>query len=178
MVPRLRIVVERAGMGVVLWAEAELGLHQSAQEIDEGLGSIEIEKARSLLHYRVVTHTPALFVAGNVVAIQFALYPLRLRHEMLLYHRPREKLWNIQELVLVPIFTRDSIEIQLFDCLIDPVNEGTNERLIHGLTFSSLNPQDAEKFRQHRSRLIEILNVPLRVRLRLRLTCGLAERPF
>ena len=131
MVPRLRIVVERAGMGVVLGAEAELGPHQSAQEIDEGLGSIEIEKARGLLHHRVVAHAPALFVAGNVVAIQFALYPLRLRNEMLFHHRPREKLWNKQELVLVPIFTRDSIEIQLFDCLIDPVNEGTNQRLIH-----------------------------------------------
>ena len=38
--------------------------------------------------------------------------------------------------------------------------------------------QDAEKVRQLRSRLIEILNVPLRVRLRFRLACGLADRPF
>jgi hypothetical protein len=38
--------------------------------------------------------------------------------------------------------------------------------------------QDAEKARQRRSRLIEILNVPLRVRLRFRFACGLAERPF
>jgi hypothetical protein len=63
-------------------------------------------------------------------------------------------LWNKQELVLVPIFTRDSIEIQLFDCLIDPVNEGTNEQLIHRPTCSSLNPQDAEKvFPRNRERL-------------------------
>src|SRR5215510_11974904 len=50
VVPRLRIVVERTGMGVVLRAEAELGLHQTAQKIDEGLGSIQIEKARGLLY--------------------------------------------------------------------------------------------------------------------------------
>ena len=127
MVPRLCIVVERAGMGVVLRTEAELGPHQSAQEIDEGLGSVQIEKARGLLDHRVVTYTPALFVAGNVVAIQQALHPLRLRNEMLFHHRPREKLRNKQELVLVPIFTRDQIEIQLFDCLIDRVNEGTDQ---------------------------------------------------
>jgi hypothetical protein len=34
--------------------------------------------------------------------------------------------------------------------------------------------QEAEKVRQQRSRLIEILNVPQRVRLRFRLACGLA----
>ena len=34
--------------------------------------------------------------------------------------------------------------------------------------------QDAEKARQRCSRLIEILNVPPRVRLRFRLACGLA----
>ena len=38
--------------------------------------------------------------------------------------------------------------------------------------------QDAEKARQLRSRLIEILNVPLRVRLRFRFACGLAGQPF
>jgi hypothetical protein len=38
--------------------------------------------------------------------------------------------------------------------------------------------QDAEKARQLRSQLIEILNVPPRVRLRFRLACGLAGRPF
>ena len=38
--------------------------------------------------------------------------------------------------------------------------------------------QDAEKARQLRSRLIEILNVPLRVRLRFRFACGLAGRAF
>jgi hypothetical protein len=35
--------------------------------------------------------------------------------------------------------------------------------------------QDSEKARQPRSRLIEILNVPLRVRLRFRFACGLAD---
>ena len=73
---------------------------------------------------------------------------------------------------------RDSIEIQPFDGFIDPVNKGTDHRLIHRPTCSSLNLQDAEKVHQLRSRLVEILNVPLRVRLRLRLACGLAERPF
>ena len=43
---------------------------------------------------------------------------------------------------------------------------------------SLLLGQDAEKARQLRSRLIEILNVPQRVRLRFRLACGLAGRPF
>ena len=38
--------------------------------------------------------------------------------------------------------------------------------------------QDAEKARQLRSRLIEILNVPLRVRLRVRFACGLADSLF
>jgi hypothetical protein len=38
--------------------------------------------------------------------------------------------------------------------------------------------QDAEKARQLCSRLIEILNVPLRVRLRLRFACGLADSLF
>ncbi len=38
--------------------------------------------------------------------------------------------------------------------------------------------QDAEKARQRRSRLIEILNVPLRVRLRVRFACGLADSLF
>ena len=38
--------------------------------------------------------------------------------------------------------------------------------------------QDAEKVRQLRSQFIEILNVPLRVRLRFRLACGLAGRSF
>jgi hypothetical protein len=38
--------------------------------------------------------------------------------------------------------------------------------------------QDAEKARQLRSRLIEILNVPLRVRLRIRFACGLADSLF
>jgi len=38
--------------------------------------------------------------------------------------------------------------------------------------------QDAEKARQLRSRLIEILNVPLRVRLRFRFAYGLVGRPF
>jgi len=38
--------------------------------------------------------------------------------------------------------------------------------------------QAAEKVRQRRSRLIEILNVPQRVRIRFRLACGLAGRPF
>ena len=38
--------------------------------------------------------------------------------------------------------------------------------------------QDAEKARQLRSRLIEILNVPQRVRLRFRFTCGLADSLF
>ena len=38
--------------------------------------------------------------------------------------------------------------------------------------------QDAEKARQLRSRLIEILNVPLRVRLQFRFACGLADSLF
>ena len=38
--------------------------------------------------------------------------------------------------------------------------------------------QDAEKVRQRRSRLIEILNVPERARLRFRYACGLAGRHF
>jgi len=38
--------------------------------------------------------------------------------------------------------------------------------------------QAAEKVHQHRSRLIEILNVPPRVRLRFRLACGLAGWSF
>jgi len=38
--------------------------------------------------------------------------------------------------------------------------------------------QDAEKVRQLRSRLTEILNVPPRVRLRFRFACGLVGRPF
>ena len=38
--------------------------------------------------------------------------------------------------------------------------------------------QDAEKARQLRSRLIEILNVPLRVRLRFQFVCGLVGRSF
>jgi hypothetical protein len=38
--------------------------------------------------------------------------------------------------------------------------------------------QDAEKGRRLRSRLIEILNVPLRVRLRFRFACGLADGLF
>jgi hypothetical protein len=38
--------------------------------------------------------------------------------------------------------------------------------------------QDAEKVRQLRSRLTEILNVPLRVRLRFRFACGLADSLF
>jgi len=38
--------------------------------------------------------------------------------------------------------------------------------------------QDAEKARQLRSRLIKILNVPLRVRLRFRFACGLADSLF
>ena len=37
---------------------------------------------------------------------------------------------------------------------------------------------DAETGRQFRSRLIEILNVPQRVRLRFRLACGLADGLF
>src|SRR6185295_7344955 len=64
VVPRLRIVVERTGMGIVLGTETEFGLHQTAQEFDEGAGSIQIEKTRGLLDDRVVTHAPALFVAG------------------------------------------------------------------------------------------------------------------
>jgi hypothetical protein len=38
--------------------------------------------------------------------------------------------------------------------------------------------QDAEKVRQLRSRLTEILNVPPRVRLRFRFACGLADSLF
>ena len=41
-----------------------------------------------------------------------------------------------------------------------------------------MSDQDAEKVRQRRSRLIEILNVPQRVRLRFRLACGLAGQTF
>jgi len=41
-----------------------------------------------------------------------------------------------------------------------------------------MSEQAAEKVRQLRSRLIEILIVPLRVRLRFRLACGLAGRTF
>ena len=41
-----------------------------------------------------------------------------------------------------------------------------------------MHPQDAEKGRQLRSRLIEILNVPLRVRLQFRFVCGLADDLF
>jgi hypothetical protein len=72
-----------------------------------------------------------------------------------------------------------------------------NNRLLHAqasLTPSLLIPQqDAEKVRLLRSRLIEILNAPLpgkelfrqlgvgrveMLRLRVRLACGLAGRPF
>src|SRR6185369_123393 len=119
VVPRLRVVVERTGMGVVLRTETEFGLHKTAQEIDEGTGSIQIEKTRGLFYDRVVAHAPALFVAGNKVAIQLALHPLGLRNEMLFHHRPSEKLRNNEKLVLVPILTRKSIEIQLLDCVID-----------------------------------------------------------
>ena len=52
----------------------------------------------------------------------------------------------------------------------------------HGFSWSSTQLQnfnhDTEKVRQLRSRLIEILNVPLRVRLRFRFACGLAGRSF
>ena len=37
---------------------------------------------------------------------------------------------------------------------------------------------DAEKTRQHRSHIVQVLNVPLRVRLRAFTRCGLAERAF
>ena len=50
----------------------------------------------------------------------------------------------------------------------------------HGKMIDMDEPawQDAEKVRQLRSQLIEILNVPPRVRLRVRLACGLAGQPF
>jgi hypothetical protein len=44
--------------------------------------------------------------------------------------------------------------------------------------FFYASPQDAEKVRQRRFRFIEILNVPLRVRRRVRFACGLAGQPF
>ena len=119
VVPRLGVVIERAGMGVVFGAQTELGLDQAAQQPDEGLGSIEIEKTRGLLHHRVVTHAPALFVAWYIVAIQIALHTLRLRDEMFFHHRPGKELRNKQELVLVPILTGKPIEIQPIDRLID-----------------------------------------------------------
>jgi hypothetical protein len=37
--------------------------------------------------------------------------------------------------------------------------------LIHELTYSSIVRQDAEKVRQHRSRIVQTFNVPQRVRL-------------
>ena len=86
MVPRFRIVVEGAGMGVALGTETELGPCQAAQEFDEGPGSIEMEKARGLLHHRIVADAPTFFMAGNIVAIQLALHPLRLRYKILFHH--------------------------------------------------------------------------------------------
>jgi hypothetical protein len=51
----------------------------------------------------------------------------------------------------------------------------------HGLNDTRVSPaqqqHDAEKVRQQRSRLIEILNVPQRVRLGFDF-CGLAGRDF
>ena len=41
-----------------------------------------------------------------------------------------------------------------------------------------MSDQDAEEACQRRFRLIEILNVPQRVRIRFRLACGLAGQSF
>ena len=47
-----------------------------------------------------------------------------------------------------------------------------------GRSAQQQDKQDAEKARQLRSRLIEILNVPSRARLRFRFSCGFAGRTF
>jgi hypothetical protein len=53
-----------------------------------------------------------------------------------------------------------------------------NDRWLCSGTSKECAQQDAEKGRQLRSRLIEILNVPLRVRLQFRFVCGLADDLF
>jgi hypothetical protein len=60
---------------------------------------------------------------------------------------------------------------------------GYSEEALYNILLAALSKhdevwQDAEKVRQLRSRLSEILNVPLRVRLRFRFACGLVGRPF
>src|SRR5690349_19167398 len=113
-----RIIIQSARMRIVLKTEHQLGFGQPTQERQEDRRAIQVKKERRLFLHRIIADAASLLVTGNVIAIQLSLDVLRLRNQGGFNELARQKLWNDQELVLIPIVPMQSINIQFGDSLV------------------------------------------------------------
>src|SRR4029453_3477382 len=70
VIARLGVEVQRAGMGILVRAELELGAHQTREEPAKRVGSVEGEQRGAVLGDGEVADAPALLVARDVVPVQ------------------------------------------------------------------------------------------------------------
>src|SRR5262249_2384133 len=98
--------------------EHEFGLSEAAQKCQEGGRPIEVKKERRLLLHGIVTDAASFLVPGNVIAVQLPFDTLRLRNQRSLDKLARQELRNDDELVLIPIVSTHSFDIQFGNGLV------------------------------------------------------------
>ena len=123
-------------MGVVLGAQHQASPHQPAEEIEESGRPVQLHERRGFFTDRIVTDTPSLFVSGNVVAVQLGLETICLRDQVLFHRLSREKPFEKDELVLIPILPLDPLEIARRHCPLHGFTDRPGARNNHVCSFS------------------------------------------
>ena len=132
----LRIVVEGAGMRVILRTQLELGVDQSTQKREERLRSIEVEESWSLLHHGIVADAATFLMAWYIVSIELPLDALRLWNEEIFDHRSRKKLLHVEEFVLFPVLAMKSVDIERRDRPFNSFQNWTHCQSTHWLVVA------------------------------------------
>jgi hypothetical protein len=98
-------------MGIVVRTEHQFRLNKTVEERPEWLRPVEVEKARRFFLHGIITDASTFLVTGNIVSIELGFYALGLGNQHLLDEGTGQKLFDDEELVLIPIFLVKPAEI-------------------------------------------------------------------
>src|SRR2546430_12911526 len=115
VVARLGVKIEGASMRVIVWAGHHGHPHQPTDEIDKRWGAIQVEENRRLFRQGVVADTPPLLVFRNVVAMNLSAELLDVREEVMFNYLGRQKLFQVDTFVLLPIRAVRMLKIECLD---------------------------------------------------------------
>src|SRR5262245_39971360 len=115
MIARFGVEIKGARMRIRFWAGHHRHPYQSTNEIDKRRGAIQVKENRCLFRQRIVADTSSLFVFRDVVAMDLGPQLLDVREEVMFNYLRRQKLFEEDAFVLLPIRTVRLFEIECLD---------------------------------------------------------------